>query len=154
MITLLPTFQETIVLSRTAEEIYGRLFASTSQKPFLQPDEHELLFSGWATPERFRLSLRSRRPSHFLPLVSGTLESTSFGCILFLRFSLFPATRMLLQLWSVLIIIGTLMIAYPYESYTSIPVGLLVLASIHLIAWSNFRIHLRPTREAIQRAVT
>lgn len=60
---------------------------------------------------------------------------------------------MLLQLWSALIILGTLMVAYPYRSYTYIPIGVLILLFIHLIVWSNFNLQLRATREAIQRVV-
>jgi hypothetical protein len=140
-------------LPRGGEDIYRRLSVSTSNKPFLQPDEEELLFTGWVKPDRMRISLRSRRPSHFLPLVTGQLDLTRSGCILALRYTLFPTTRLLLQLWSILIILGTLMTAYTYRSAVFVLAGLLLLIIIYLIAWSNFNLQLHTTRKAIHRVV-
>lgn len=153
MISILPTFSETLVLPRTGADIYQRLSVSTSNKPFLQPDEEELLFTGWVQPDRMRISLRGRRPSHFLPLVTGRMDLTRSGCILVLRYTLFPTTRLLLQLWSILIILGSLMTAYTYRSAVFTLAGLLLLIIIYLIAWSNFNLQLHATREAIHRVV-
>lgn len=153
MITLLPSYRETLVLARSGEDTYRRLLVSTSQKPFIQPDESELLFTGWVRPDRLRVSLRNRRPSHFLPLVIGKLEVSSSGCILLLHYRLFPTVGLLIQLWSILIVIGTLMTGYSYRTYTPALFGVLLLLIMYLIAWSNFFLHLRPTREAIRRVV-
>jgi hypothetical protein len=153
VISLLPSFEETLVLPRSREDTYKRLFVSTSQKPFRQPDEHELLFSGWVLPDRMRISLRSMRPAHFQPLVEGTLEASSSGCIMLLRYALFPSTRLLIQFWSLLIVLGSVITSYTIRSYTVSLVGLGLLIMIYLIAWSNFQLHLRTTRDAIHRVV-
>lgn len=66
---------------------------------------------------------------------------------------LFPATRLLLQLWLMLLILGTVMVGYMYRSSTIVLMGAAILAIVLLIAWSNFRLQLRATREAIHRVV-
>lgn len=153
MISLLPNFRETLVLRWSARDILQRLTASTSNKPFLQPDEPEWVFTGWIMPERFRISLRSRRQNHYLPLVIGQIEESSSGTILLLRYTLFPTMRLLLQLWTLLIILGSLFLSYQYRELWIPLGGVLILAAIYLIAWSNFFIQLKQTREAFHRIV-
>ena len=153
MISLLPTDNETIVLPRSGEDTYRRLLISTSEKTLLQHDEIELLFSGWVLPDRFRITLRARRPNHFQPLVTGKIETTSTGCILFLRYRLFPMTRILVQLWTLLLVLGMSMTGYSSGSYTPVLIGLSILAVIYMVAWSNFWLHKRTTRDAIHRVV-
>lgn len=153
MISLLPSFEETVVLPRNIQDPYQRLAASTSNKPFLQPDEEILLFAGWVRPDRFRISLRTRRPNYFLPLVIGRLEESSSGCILLLRYVLFPTTRILIQLWTVLVMLSSAMAGYSYHKPVLGLMGLVALVLVYLVAWANFRIQLRLTREAIQRVV-
>jgi len=150
---LLPSFRETLVLSRKAKDIGQRLLVSTSNKPFLQPDESELLFSGWVKPDRFRIALRLRRPNHFIPLVVGTIDPTSSGCLISLSYRLFPVTRMLLQAWSILLLLGGLIAIYPFQNYVATLGVVVTLLLIHLVTWSNFRFQLRLTREAIHRVV-
>ncbi|HNO32453.1 MAG TPA: hypothetical protein PKI78_11750 [Anaerolineales bacterium] len=154
MISLLPTFRETMVLPWSADDIHARLAASTSNKPFLQPDEHELLFTGWVMPRRMRISLRVRRGNYYLPLVIGQLEETSTGCILLLRYTLFPVTRLLLQLWTVLLVLGALMVSYQYSNLLFLPGGGMLIGIIYFITWSNFRLQLNMTHEAILRVVS
>lgn len=153
MISLLPSFRETLVLRWNARDTYERLAASTSNKPFLQGDEQELLFSGWVLPERMRISLRSRRPTHYAPLVIGRLEGTSSGCLLLLKYTLFPTTRVLVQLWSVFIVLSAAIASYQLQNPYYLSGGALLLAAIYFIVWSNFQLQLRPLREAIHRVV-
>lgn len=153
MIRVLPSFHETLVLPRKGPDTVSRLSVSTSNKPFLQPDEAHLVFTGWVTPDRFRISLRSRRHNHFLPLVVGAIDGTTTGCLVSLTYRLFPLTRYLLVGWTCLLLVGAAVTAYPLENYPAAVslTGLLVL--MHVIAWSNFAIQLRLTREAIRRIV-
>lgn len=153
MISLLPSYEETLVLPRNVHDPYQRLAASTSNKPFLQPDEEILLFAGWVKPDRFRISLRTRRPNYFLPLVIGRLEESSTGCILLLRYVLFPTTRVLIQLWTLLVILISAMAGNAYHKPLLGLMGIGMLVLVYLVAWANFRIQLRFTRDTIQRVV-
>ena len=153
MITLLPSYQETLVLPRSAKDIEERLSASTSSKPFLQPDEAELLFSGWIKPDRFRIALRLRRPNHFIPLVIGTIDSTSSGCLISLSYQLFPHTRFLLYGWTGFLLLGGTIGLLIFRNYPSALGAAVVLVLIHAITRSNFKLQLRLTRETLHRVV-
>lgn len=153
MIQLLPSFHETLVLPRKAKDTISRLLVSTSDKPFMQPDEAHLVFTGWVRQDRFRISLRSRRHNHFLPLVAGTIDGTNSGCLLSLTYRLFPLTRFLLMGWTCLLLMGGLAAVTVLDN---LPVALVVvgiLLVIHAVTRSNFTIQLRLTREAIHRIV-
>jgi len=88
-----------------------------------------------------------------LPLVIGRMEESSAGCILLLHYILFPTTRILVQLWTLLVVLGSAMAGYSYHKPIMGLMGLGVLILVYLIVWANFRIQLRLTRDAIQRVV-
>ena len=149
----LPTFRETLILPRTARDIYQRLSVSTSVKPFVQPDESELLFNGWVKEDRLRISLRLRRANYYIPLVIGQIEESSTGCILLIQYKLFPSTRLLLQLWTIFILLGGAMGFYQTHNVYVLFGAVAILGTIYFITWSNFKIHLNTTREAIHRII-
>lgn len=153
MITLLPSYRETLVLPRSAKDTGERLSASTSSKAFPQPDEAELLFSGWVKPDRFRIALRMRRPNHFIPLVIGTIDSTSSGCLILLSYQLFPLTRFLIYAWTCFLLLGSGIGIVIFNNYPGALGMLAVVALIHFIARSNFNVQLRLTRDAVHRVV-
>lgn len=154
MISLLPAHHETLVLPKPSEEVFRILYHVTSQKVFVQPDEQRLFFNGWVKVNRFRISMRLRRVNNYVPLVVGQIESTSSGSIVFLDYKLFPSTRLFVTLWSVLIILGTLVAWYQTKNLFVPPVGLFIFVAIHLIVRSNFRLQLKPTREKIHDLLT
>jgi len=88
-----------------------------------------------------------------LPLVIGRMEESSAGCILLLHYILFPTTRILIQLWTLLVVLGSAMGGYSYHKPIMGLMGLGALILVYLIVWANFRIQLRLTRDAIQRVV-
>ena len=154
MISLLPAHHETLVLPKPAAEVYQILSAASSHKLFIQPDEKKLFFNGWVKETRFRLALRQRRANHYLPLVVGKIEATSTGSLIFLDYKLFPMTRLLLTLWTLFLILGFLTAWYQTKNILFLPGGLALILLIHAIAQSNFRLQLKPTREALHQLLT
>lgn len=154
MISLLPAFHETIVLPKGASYIYQTLSTATSNKPFIQSDEKNLLFNGWVKEEKFRISLRVHRANHYLPLVIGQIESSTSGSILLVDYVLFPTIRLLLTLWSILLTLGSLMGSYQTKNIVYLFGGLLIIVLIHAIVWSNFKLQLKPTREVLHRLLS
>lgn len=154
MISLLPAHHETLVLPHQAEVMCKVIAAATSNKPFRQPDESTLSFNGWVKENRFRLSLRGQRANHYLPLVIGQIEATSSGSILFMDYKLFPTTRLLLTGWTVLLILGSLMASYQLKNIFYFLGGGCGIFLLHAIAWSNFRLQLKPTREVFHRLLS
>lgn len=153
MISILPAYHETIVLPYAALETYRRLSNATSGKAFRQPDENNYSFNGWVMDERFRIALRVFRVNHFLPLIIGQIESTASGNILFVDYRLFPATRALLTLWTILLILGSVAGAYQSGNIYFLLGGLGLIVLIHAVAWSNFKLQLKLTREALHRTI-
>lgn len=154
MITLLPTFHETIVLPKSAQGVYELLTKATSNKPFIQSDEESIAFNGWVQEQRFRLSLRVHRANHYLPLVIGRIESSSTGSILLIDYFLFPTTRLLLTLWCTLITLGAVFASYQARNITFLLGGAAIIILILFIAWSNFRLQLNPTRKTIHQLLS
>ena len=154
MISLLPSYRETLVSNRATKDVLQRLAVSTSTKPFLQPDEPELVFTGWVLDDRFRISLRTRRANHYLPLVIGRAETTSTGSILLLRYTLFPTIQLLLKLWTVLIGLGVAISTYEHKTIYALWIASGILFLVYFVVWSNFRMHLATTKETIRRIVS
>lgn len=152
MSALVPTFHETIVLPRSGQAIRERLAAITSNTVAPNPGEQPW-FTGWVLEDRMRLSLRARRPGPYAPMAKGTLEETSSGCILFLRFSLFPNMEWMLRFWYAVLLVGSLTFSYLTRQPLAITGGLLPAVLIYFIVRSNFYLHLRPLRETIHRAL-
>lgn len=154
MITLLPTYQEMLVVPNSAKDVYQRLASATSSRIFLQPHEPILLFNGWVHNDRFRISFRARRVNHFFPLAFGQIESTSTGCILLTSYTLFPYMRLLLSFWTMLIVLGAIVGWFQYKTPYAPLTAIIILISIYFVVWSNFRIHLGQFREALHRVVS
>lgn len=143
-----------MVLPKPAAEVYQILSGSTSHKIFLQPDEKKLFFNGWVHEDRFRISLRQRRANHYIPLVIGQIEPTSSGCLLFLDYKLFPTTRLLLTLWTILLILGSFVFWYQTKNNWLLPGGFTFIAAMHAIVWSNFKLQLKPTQETLHKLLS
>jgi hypothetical protein len=154
VISLLPAHHETLVLPKPSVEVYHILESATSHKTFIQTEEQKLFFNGWVRETRFRLSLRQRRFNNYLPLVIGQIESTSTGCIVFIDYKLFPATRLFVTLWTILIVLGATVTWFQTSNLWFLPGGGLVLTIIHLIVWANFRLQLKPTLTTIHDLLT
>ena len=138
-----------MVIPKPAAEVFQILTEATSHKLFVQHDEQKLFFNGWVRETRFRISLRQRRANHYLPLVIGQIETTSTGCLLFLDYKLFPMTRLLMTLWTIFLILGSLVVWFQAKNIFVLPSGLAIIVLIHAIVRSNFSLQLKPTQEAM-----
>jgi hypothetical protein len=100
-----PTAQETLVSSLSAVEVSRRLRAATltsAARSAVPPTASIAVFNGQVTKNSFRLSQKITRPNNFLPFISGVIEPTSQGCLLFVRYRLFTMTAAFLVFWGVI----------------------------------------------------
>jgi hypothetical protein len=146
VISLLPAIRETIVLPLAAEIVFERLSASTSNQI---PISKGILFSGWVRLDRFRISLRQRRPSNYAPIVVGIIEPTSNGCILFVDYKLVPSMRVFIMFWTLLIVLGSLVSGLQFKNIAYTFAGLAILGFIYWIVWSNFKLQIKPAHQAL-----
>ncbi len=103
-----PKYSEVLVSSLSPEEVVGKIRSATHKVNSQEPWEagHKHLFNGRVGTENFRLSLKINRADNFLPLISGRIEPVSSGCILFLNYSLFPASVLFLAFWGIVTLLA------------------------------------------------
>jgi hypothetical protein len=150
VISLYPSRNETIVTPLRAEEVEQRFARATNNS---LPANREYLFSGWVKENRFVVSLKVTRPNNYLPRVSGQIESTSTGSILFLRSQLFPTTKMFMVFWFLFIILAGLVIGFQSKNWLYLLGGFALIGFIYWVVWSNFTIQYRLTRKAIEQVL-
>jgi len=131
-LNLLPFHSETLVSALTKEEVLGHLIRVTREVNFLDArtqQDPKIRFNGMIGREGFRISKAIKRGDSFLPLMTGEVESTPRGCIIFVRYSLFPTTVLFLSFWSVVLLAfaAYYFVGLQNINYGSICIGLAVL---------------------------
>lgn len=104
---LLPYHSETLVSALSKKEILGHLIRVTREVNFLDSRTQlnsKIKFNGMIGQEGFRISKAINRGNTFLPLISGEVESTGRGSIIFMRYRLFPGAIFFLAFWSIVLL--------------------------------------------------
>jgi hypothetical protein len=148
VIGLFPNQRETIVVPHLKEELSLRI--DEEIRAALRPGVQKNL-TGWISGSAFQLTVRLRRQQLFMPVINGTIESTSKGSIVFLHYTLFPATRFLLLFWTIVLPTVGFFISRQYNNYALLAGATGILLLFHGIAWANFRLHLKNTRELMNQ---
>jgi len=109
-LNLLPYHSETLVSALSKKEILGHLIRVTREVNFLDPrtqQNSKIKFNGMIGQEGFRISKVINRGDTFLPLITGEVESTPRGSIIFMRYRLFPGAVFFLGFWSLILLAFT-----------------------------------------------
>ncbi|SDY49655.1 MULTISPECIES: hypothetical protein [Rhodonellum] len=146
---IFPAHSETIVSAFNRKEVIARLNQVTQNVNFLDFDETKKkshLFNGVVKEDSFRISLVIDKADSFLPLIAGKIESTAAGCILFLKYSLFPGASFFLGFWSVIILAMSLFFflgkSDPAYGFLCLAIGL----GNYLFAWIHFKRKIRKSQ--------
>ncbi|MFM7628766.1 MAG: hypothetical protein ACKO44_04555 [Algoriphagus sp.] len=114
---LLPFRSETLVSALSKEAIQSKLARVTHyalEKSNKGDNAYRLgsqmLFNGQVGDGTFRISRILRKGDTFLPLISGRVEATPRGSLIFLRYGMFPSARLFLLFWTFLLL--ALAVAY------------------------------------------
>lgn len=150
LLSIFPSYNETIVTPLKDEEVAKRFTQATNNR---LSGNREHLFSGWVKENRFLISLKVTRPNSYLPRVSGQIESTSSGSILFLRSQLFPTTKMFMVCWFLFILLAGLVIGFQSKNWLYLLGGFALIGFVYSIVWSNFTIQYGLTRKAIEQVL-
>lgn len=155
---LLPYFQETLVLPYSGQETFFHLKKATRplEKGVEYPDtiENAFLFNGWVKGNRFRISRKVKHPQNFLPLMSGWIESTSTGSILFVRYHLFFSSALFLVFWTVISALLFLFFLILHQEYLYAGIALALGISNYFIAIKNFHLQIRASHQALNDALS
>lgn len=148
-----PYHRETLVLNRPTEAVWLALKMETLEtaRPHQPGRDQPILhsFNGHIGPNRFRISRMLRSPQTFLPLVKGTIEETSTGCLIFIQYRLFLSTLAFLIFWmSVSFLLGIFFLLIQTKLiYILLAFGLGI--ANYLVCVKNFQLQLRQTRELL-----
>ncbi|MFT4834982.1 MAG: hypothetical protein ACI83W_001444 [Marinoscillum sp.] len=113
--TLLPFFDVTFVSALKKEQVIGKIVSNLKLKDGSIP-QNSALFNGVVSADSFRISLIIKSAQNALPLITGRVENTSLGSIIFLKLSLFPAAKLFLLSSSLLcLIIGFVFLMIPHS---------------------------------------
>lgn len=151
-----PTAQETLVSSLSAAEVTRRLRAATLppvHRSVAWPVDSPVYFNGQVTENTFHLSQKVTRPNNFLPFITGTIEPTSQGCLLFVRYRLFTMTVAFLAFWGI-ITLGFGFYLTHYERlhhYAALSVG--IGAVNYAVALLNFNKQVVISRRLLREVV-
>ena len=110
----IPYFSETLVLKEDCVETIECIENNTRNKGD-GLEEGSRLFRGIVDNTGFRISLDIREHVNFLPLISGRLENTSSGCLLFLKYQMLWGSLVMVGFWSVIAILFTLFFLFVHN---------------------------------------
>jgi hypothetical protein len=112
-VQLFPYRQETLVSPLSQQALLSRLAQVTREQAaspqakgeaLPQREGQQVLFNGAIGAADFRLSQVLRKGDTFLPLLLGRVEATPRGCLLFIRYRLFPSAVFFLLFWTVVLL--------------------------------------------------
>ncbi|WP_421872822.1 hypothetical protein [Marinoscillum sp.] len=145
MMTWLPHSQHTLVSEFSKNEVLNKVQARTQEVKSEYITEKPL-FNGSVDEGGFRISSVIHTPQNALPLIVGSVESTSRGSIIFLKLKLFPAAILYLKAFSLLSFLISLVFLLLSKWYMGGLVALLIGLLNYLILTISFS---RKCKEAI-----
>lgn len=148
-----PNHSEVLVSSLSKKEVEGRLEKETQDVNFLDFERRILKgfkFNGKVESDFFRLSLAINKPDSFLPLILGKIEQTPKGCILFLKYRLFPSSTFFLGFWTVVTIALSVFFGL---SEKPIYAGFSLFACFgnYYFAWNYFKMKIKISQQIFHR---
>lgn len=145
-----PNHSEVLVSALSKKEVEQRLEKVTLDVNFLDYEQRlqkGFQFNGKVEKESFRLSLAINKPDSFLPLILGKIEDTPKGCILFLRYRLFPSSTFFLGFWTVVTLGLALVFGLVSQKPVYAGISLLVAIGNYFFAWSYFKRKIKISQE-------
>lgn len=146
---IFPSHTEILVSSFTCEEIAKKIATVTKRVNYLDERdyaEESCQFNGQINKSRFRLSLAIKKADSFLPLITGRIEPTGSGCILFLKYSLFPSSVFFLAISNILALLMTFFFVFHENQWLYAFTCLLAGVGNFFFAWIYFKSKLKESQ--------
>ena len=132
----IPFISETLVLEGECAETAERIDDNTRQRGD-GIEEGNRHFRGTVDESGFNISLDIREHANFIPLISGKLENTSSGCLLFLNYQMLWGSKIMVGFWSLMAILFALFFLYihnePLYGWIALTIG---VANYIITLWS------------------
>jgi hypothetical protein len=151
---LLPYNSEILVSILSKKEVLSQLSKVTVEVNYLDrmtQQDQNFFFSGIVGQSGFRISKVVNRGDTFLPLLLGKVEETPRGCILFLRYKLFPGAFFFLSFWTVILLAASAfyILITPNYLYATAALGLTALN--YFVALFFFNRQVKISREILNK---
>lgn len=134
---IFPAITETLVLPISVDEVERRVDDGISNKKFV----------GVVGRGYFSLSAHLLRPPQFQPIVRGRIESSSRGSLVFVRYEMMPATKILLGFVAVILLGVSIGFSIEAKNVIHVIGAILVVAVIRYVALTNIKLHRNPVRQ-------
>lgn len=113
------------------------------------PAGAEKKFIGWVEGDQFNISKKLDRPDNFVPVIKGSIDSSSKGIIIILKYRLMFSTKMFLLMWTVILLFLSLFFTLKYNAYLYGTLALGVGVLNYLIVYFNFRKQVRISHDLL-----
>ncbi|MBT0809668.1 hypothetical protein KIH41_00065 [Litoribacter ruber] len=136
----MPVHTEILVSSLSQREVVKRLDLMTREVNYLDYEEynHKQKFNGKVKLDSFHLSLKGDKADTFLPLITGKIESTHQGSILFISYSLFPGAIFFLYIWLAITMLMGMYFTFLEDNLLFGTISLLIGLANMAFAWHHF----------------
>jgi hypothetical protein len=155
---ILPLIRETLVLPFPENLVEKRLWEKTMP---IKPGEEmadikddEFLFDGWVKNGHFRISRKLKHPEIFMPILKGSIEPTSSGCIVFIRYRLSFSTAFLVIFWTIATLLIGLYFLLLEKIYGYAILSFLFGGINYWIAMVNFNMQSKKSSQVINQLLS
>lgn len=132
---LLPAKDEFLIFPFSQEYALRQLLNELA----LKPSDRDKKFTGWIEGDKFRLSKKLSRPDNFSPVIKGTIESSSKGIIVVVKYRLMFSTKVFLVFWSVLLLFLSIFFILQYNAILYGVIAMAMGIINYLIVYINFK---------------
>lgn len=106
--------------------------------------------NGNVSGNTFTVGPRLVRPHPFTPVAKGTIERSSRGSVVFIRYELLRSMKATVLFWCSVVIGGSVAAALQSHSWWLVAVGVAMAAVARWIAVSNQRLHVDTVRKSLR----
>ena len=153
MASFYPSEKETRLVSLTPEQLYLTLEKHVKPLKGGSPDEVQIgfLFNGSWNKDAFSISLKLKAPNNFIPIINGNFITSEEGILIRLTYELFPATKRLLMIWTILTLLITAFFIGLYQAWLYGAISFAFCLVNYILSRENFKIQVRKSKRMMNK---
>ncbi len=156
MISFFPIQSETRLVPLEKETLDGKLekHIKTIKRNGFQEEPKAHIFNGIWNEEGFTISLKLKISNNFIPIINGSYIVTEGEILIKLTYEMFPATKKLLLLWTVLTILITLFFVVLHQAwlYGAISFGFCLVN--YILSIENFKLQVGKSKRMLDKMLS
>lgn len=152
--TLIPHKNETLVAPITALQAISRLSLVTQPASLNESKENPgILFIGHIGQSSFRISRKVNYPQNYLPIIRGSIEGSSRGCIIFIKYRLFFSSTLFFTFWTSMTFLIGLFFTIFSRDYWYAAIAFSSGIANYTVTLLNFNKQVKLSRAALDKAL-